>query len=231
MPYWGRCRPPGSRRLPGRREIAHPVGVEQEAEAREPSCSCSESIAVRRLGCRNHARGSDFAAPALPRRTFPSTNKLGFAGFRLLFHTTGCAISRLPGSLLLPDVDDRPPIAGSRSRGLASIAAQHAERIPTRRLLPGAAARTPAAHDLGLLDSPSVAGAYSVLIDASSRSPWISTRPVPRSQIERLGIAPGTSMFLVGKNDRRVDKRLRPEIHDSTVCRSVMARECSGVPW
>ena len=37
----------------------------------------------------------------------------------------------------------------------------------------------------------------------------------PRKQIERLGIAPCTSMFLVGKNDRRVDNDWRPEIHDS----------------
>ena len=37
----------------------------------------------------------------------------------------------------------------------------------------------------------------------------------PRRQIERLGIAPATSMFLCGKNDRRVADDWRPEIHDS----------------
>jgi glucans biosynthesis protein len=37
----------------------------------------------------------------------------------------------------------------------------------------------------------------------------------PRKQIERLGIAPGTSMFFVGKNQRNLSEDWRPEIHDS----------------
>ena len=37
----------------------------------------------------------------------------------------------------------------------------------------------------------------------------------PRKQIERIGIAPGTSMFLFGKNDRRAAYDWRPQIHDS----------------
>ena len=48
------------------------------------------------------------------------------------------------------------------------------------------------------------------------RSPWTSTRrSIPASRSNASGIAPGTSMFLVGKNDRRVDNDWRPEIHDS----------------
>jgi glucans biosynthesis protein len=37
----------------------------------------------------------------------------------------------------------------------------------------------------------------------------------PRSQIGRLGIAPLTSMFQCGENDRRLANDWRPEIHDS----------------
>src|SRR5262249_45755662 len=37
----------------------------------------------------------------------------------------------------------------------------------------------------------------------------------PRRAIERLGIAPLTSMFLCGENDHRMANDWRPEIHDS----------------
>jgi glucans biosynthesis protein len=37
----------------------------------------------------------------------------------------------------------------------------------------------------------------------------------PRREIERLGIAPGTSMFQHGENDRRMANDWRAEIHDS----------------
>jgi len=37
----------------------------------------------------------------------------------------------------------------------------------------------------------------------------------PRKEIERLGIAPCTSMFQTGENDRRMANDWRPEIHDS----------------
>ena len=37
----------------------------------------------------------------------------------------------------------------------------------------------------------------------------------PRKTIERLGVAPLTSMFMVGENDRRTGYDWRPEIHDS----------------
>ncbi len=43
----------------------------------------------------------------------------------------------------------------------------------------------------------------------------IDTALYPRKPIERLGIAPLTSMFFYGKNDRRAANDWRPEIHDS----------------
>jgi glucans biosynthesis protein len=68
----------------------------------------------------------------------------------------------------------------------------------------------------GLLDSPSVAGAYRFVIDVGDTTLMdIDSALYPRRQIERIGIAPATSMFLCGKNDRRIDDDWRPEIHDS----------------
>ena len=67
-----------------------------------------------------------------------------------------------------------------------------------------------------LLDSPSVTGAYRFVIEAGDTMVMdVDSALYPRRQIERLGIAPGTSMFLFGKNDRRVADDWRPEIHDS----------------
>ena len=43
----------------------------------------------------------------------------------------------------------------------------------------------------------------------------IDTAFYPRKPIERLGIAPLTSMFFYGENDRRIANDWRPEIHDS----------------
>ena len=37
----------------------------------------------------------------------------------------------------------------------------------------------------------------------------------PRKSMERLGIAPLTSMYQYGENDKRADNDWRPEIHDS----------------
>ena len=46
----------------------------------------------------------------------------------------------------------------------------------------------------------------------------------PRKSIERLGIAPLTSMFQCGENDRRMANDWRPEIHDSDGL-SLLARQ------
>jgi glucans biosynthesis protein len=63
----------------------------------------------------------------------------------------------------------------------------------------------------GLLDSPSVAGAYRFIIDVADTIEMdVDAALYPRKTIERLGIAPGTSMFLDGPNDRRDRQRLAP---------------------
>ena len=68
----------------------------------------------------------------------------------------------------------------------------------------------------GLLDSPSVAGAYRFEVTpGDTQRMEIDVALYPRKEIERLGLAPCTSMFQTGENDRRVANDWRPEIHDS----------------
>jgi glucans biosynthesis protein len=67
-----------------------------------------------------------------------------------------------------------------------------------------------------LLDSPRVSGAYRI---ASTRDNGIfqdiDCSLFLRGDIERLGIAPMTSMFWIGKHNRHSANDWRPEIHDN----------------
>lgn len=68
----------------------------------------------------------------------------------------------------------------------------------------------------GLLDSPSVAGAYRFAItNGDVLLMDVDAALYPRRTIERLGIAPCTSMYQYGENDRRMAWDWRPEIHDT----------------
>lgn len=67
-----------------------------------------------------------------------------------------------------------------------------------------------------LLDSPSVAGAYRFVIrPGRSTLMDVESTLYPREKIRQLGLAPLTSMYHHGENDRRVDNDFRPEVHDS----------------
>ena len=67
-----------------------------------------------------------------------------------------------------------------------------------------------------LLDSPSITGAYRFAITPGDTTLMdIDLALYPRKEIERLGIAPCTSMFQTGENDKRKGNDWRPEIHDS----------------
>jgi glucans biosynthesis protein len=67
-----------------------------------------------------------------------------------------------------------------------------------------------------LMDSPSVTGALRFQIaPGGTQIMDIDSALYPRKPIERLGIAPLTSMFFYGENDRRGANDWRPEIHDS----------------
>ena len=75
------------------------------------------------------------------------------------------------------------------------------------------------AHSLvlyALLDSPSASGALRFELTPGARHVMeVDVALYPRKAIDRLGIAPLTSMFQCGENDRRMGNDWRPEIHDS----------------
>lgn len=72
-----------------------------------------------------------------------------------------------------------------------------------------------------LLDSPSLAGAYQFDIYPQDETAInVTVSLFPRKPVHRLGMAPLTSMFLMGENDRHMNDRnkydeFRPELHDS----------------
>jgi glucans biosynthesis protein len=67
-----------------------------------------------------------------------------------------------------------------------------------------------------LLDSPSVAGAYRYVVTPGRHTCVdVTATHFPRNEIERIGIAPLTSMFQVGASDLSQRTDVRPEIHDS----------------
>jgi glucans biosynthesis protein len=146
-------------------------------------------------------------------------SNLGFAGFRLLFHTDWTRdVAAFQGASYFRAVDGDKQY-GMSQRGLAiDCGMPRPEEFPDfiAYYLERPAPNSSQVTVYGLLDSPSVAGAYRFIIDVADTLVMdIDAALYPRKSIERLGIAPGTSMFLDGPNDRRVDDDWRPAIHDS----------------
>jgi glucans biosynthesis protein len=144
---------------------------------------------------------------------------LGFAGFQLLYHTDplrdivaflGASYFRAVGAEMQ---------YGISARGLAvDTGMARAEEFPafTAFWLERPPRDSGRVFVYALMDSPSVAGAYRFIINpAPTLVMDVDAALYPRTEIERLGVAPLTSMFLHGENDRRVANDWRPEIHDS----------------
>ena len=144
---------------------------------------------------------------------------LGFSGFNVLFHT-GWATDRavFQGASYFRAVDGDGQY-GMSQRGLAiDTGMSQPEEFPdfVKFYLETPAKDSTLLTVYALLDSPSVAGAYRFVIDVANTLVMdVDVALYPRRQILRLGIAPGTSMFLVGENDHRIDDDWRPQIHDS----------------
>lgn len=142
---------------------------------------------------------------------------LGFAGFRLNYFTdlTRDVAAFLGASYFRAVGGDWQ--YGLSARGLAIDTALQ-EEFPDFTAFwleqPGPDSDTVTVY--ALLDSPSIAGAYRFLITpGQTLTMEIDAALYPRKAIERLGIAPLTSMFQYGENDRRMAWDWRPEIHDS----------------
>jgi glucans biosynthesis protein len=68
----------------------------------------------------------------------------------------------------------------------------------------------------GLLDSRRVTGAYQfVLVPGNETAVDVRVRLYVREKVEKLGIAPLTSMFFFGENQPSTTEDIRPEVHDS----------------
>jgi glucans biosynthesis protein len=144
---------------------------------------------------------------------------LGFAGFRLLFHTDWTRdVAAFQGASYFRAVDGDKQY-GMSQRGLAiDTGMPRPEEFPDfiAYYLERPAANSSRVIVYGLLDSPSIAGAYRFIIDVADTIVMdVDAALYPRKTIERIGIAPGTSMFFDGPNDRRIDNDWRPAIHDS----------------
>ena len=144
---------------------------------------------------------------------------LGFAGFRLIYHTDrerdvaaflGASYFRAVGGELQ---------YGLSARGLAiDTGMGRPEEFPvfTHFWLERPAPDANRVVVYALLDSPSVAGAYRFeIVPGWTLVMDVDAALYPRSHIERLGVAPLTSMFQHAENDRRAAQDWRPEIHDS----------------
>jgi periplasmic glucans biosynthesis protein len=144
---------------------------------------------------------------------------LGFAGFRMHFHTDlERDVAAFLGASYFRAVGGERQY-GLSARGLAiDCGMDRAEEFPMftafwlERPAPDAGTLTVYA----LMDSPSVAGAYRFdIAPAATLVMEVDAALYPREDIARLGVAPLTSMFQYGENDRRMANDWRPEIHDS----------------
>ncbi|GGX82562.1 putative glucans biosynthesis protein D [Litchfieldella qijiaojingensis] len=144
---------------------------------------------------------------------------LGFAGFRIHHHDDWKRdIAAFLGASYFRAVDKSLQY-GMSARGLAiDTAMGRPEEFPdfTRFWLERPQADSEVVNVYALLDSPSITGAYRFAITNSDGVTMdVDAALYPRKAIERLGIAPLTSMYMVGENDQEASWDWRPEIHDS----------------
>jgi glucans biosynthesis protein len=144
---------------------------------------------------------------------------LGFAGFKAHFHTDWDAdVVAFLGASYFRAVGGEKQF-GLSARGLAiDTGLDRPEEFPHFEAfwLERPEGPTSRLTVYALMDSPSIAGAYRFEIaPGATLTMDVDAALYPRRQIERLGIAPLTSMFQCGENDQRMAHDWRPEIHDS----------------
>jgi periplasmic glucans biosynthesis protein len=164
----------------------------------------------------------DFGKLAALARHLPA--HLGFAGFRVhyplqtpsykdeLIVFLGASYFRVLG---------RNQVYGQSARGLAiNTASTKGEEFPWFTdfwLVRPAAPEQRSLRIYALLDSQSLTGAYQFdVLPGSITQVTVTSELFPRRKIEKLGIAPLTSMFLYGEDPsgHRFDD-YRPQVHDS----------------
>src|SRR5688572_15393564 len=147
---------------------------------------------------------------------------LGFAGFRIAFPfhrlTEFNHVIVFAGASYFRAVA-KGQVFGLSARGLAiDTGLSSGEEFPSFKEF-WLARPAPQAREVtvyALLDSPSVAGAYSFLVQPGDRTVVnVRARLFLRKPVKELGIAPLTSMFLFGEGRPRPAEDWRPEVHDS----------------
>lgn len=160
----------------------------------------------------------DFERAGVNGKSLPAD--LAFAGFRVHYATNWEAdVAAFLGASYFRAVGSDSPQFGLSARGLALDTANGgAEEFP--RFTAFWFERPPSnAHSLviyALLDSSSTTGAFRFELQPGARHiVEVDAAVYPRKPLGRLGIAPLTSMYQCGENDRRMGNDWRPEIHDS----------------
>ena len=162
-----------------------------------------------------------FDAGKLVPKPLPSED-IGFAGIRLLGHINSPdsfdEIAVFLGASYFRSLG-RGQVYGLSARGLAlKTAAPEGEEFPIFRAFwvekPMADSETVVVH--ALLDSVSVTGAYRFSIRPDeSMIVDVEATLFPRVDLTKVGLAPASSMFFFGPNDRTNFDDYRPEVHDS----------------
>lgn len=148
--------------------------------------------------------------------------RLGFAGFRFHFplkkpEYKDEVIAFLGASYFR--AVSRDTAFGVSARGLAiDTAASSGEEFPYFKEF-WLVRPSPKAKDVelfALLDSPRVAGAYRFVVHPGADT-YVDVEATLylRDTIEKLGLAPLTSMFFTGENSGDTPRDYRPEVHDS----------------
>lgn len=145
---------------------------------------------------------------------------LGFAGFRLFKQpelATRDIISFL-GASYFRAVDDTYQY-GLSARGVAINSFTNHEEFPdfTAFWFETVKKQENSCVVYALLDGESITGAYKFTIDCQNNQVvmQVENSLYPRKAIAQLGIAPMTSMFSCGTNERRMCNTYHPQIHDS----------------
>lgn len=145
---------------------------------------------------------------------------VGFAGFRVQFVTDWKTdVAAFLGASYFRAVGGDTRQYGLSARALAvDTAFPRPEEFPrfTSFWFERPAKESGTLTMYAMMDSPSIAGALRFQVAPGGTLVMdIDSALYPRKAIERLGVAPLTSMFFYGENDRRGANDWRPEIHDS----------------
>jgi glucans biosynthesis protein len=160
----------------------------------------------------------DFGKSGVNPRSLSSD--LGYAGFHIQTQTNWTSdVASFLGASYFRAISNDTRQYGISARGLALDTAINGPEEFPRFTAFWFEQPSPNAHTMvlyGLLDSPSVTGAYRFeLTPGAPHTMEVDAALYPRKAVERVGIAPLTSMFQCGENDRRMANDWRPEIHDS----------------